>query len=478
MHNGATPTSFRRSSRVPTAVQILVTSLKGVHFSEVCETLVVNAHGCALLTRMKLDSGVPLHLHSKDGREAMAQVVSCQPTGPDHRSWRLGAKLDRPENFWGLRECPDDWAHPAVLLPPQLPQAAKSGNAIVHRPMTSPAGRISESVSDRGISEAQVQKLIAESVRPLLAEIRSLKEKLAQREANPSRFEVSLSNIPPNLEQQIEVRLRNDLGPRVADEARQQAAQLLSTAKAALDQQTRESYEKFLRGVAQEIEVVEKRAEDISARISEETQQNLRCGVEDLRQKLLDGGNALKRLGGELFQFLQQDLNAEHETRREELRQLRSAVVSESSRLQEQVEYLDTRIAKLNDSAVSLESGLDLRLSRMSSDVVKDTRAQLNRVEDEIFEALTTRSAKALADQVDEASAKVKLIQDGMIASVSESLKVRAASGLQGFERSLEELATDSIQRCRLKLEAGLHALTQSLDGQISGQAKTDDEDN
>ncbi len=115
MHNGEAPTILRRSSRVPTAVQILVTSLEGTHFSEVCETLVVNAHGCAMLTRVKLDTGVPLNFHSKDGRETTAHVVTCQPLGSDHRSWRLGAKLDRPENFWGLRNCPKDWVLPAPV---------------------------------------------------------------------------------------------------------------------------------------------------------------------------------------------------------------------------------------------------------------------------------------------------------------------------------------------------------------------------
>ena len=92
------PAQFQSANRCT----ILVTSLDGTHFSEVCETLVVNAHGCAMLTRVKLDSGVPLHFHSKDGRETTAQVVTCQPIGSDYRSWRLGAKLDRPRKFLGL----------------------------------------------------------------------------------------------------------------------------------------------------------------------------------------------------------------------------------------------------------------------------------------------------------------------------------------------------------------------------------------
>ena len=104
------PDTLRRSSRVPITVPILVTSLEpGAHFSEICETLVVSAHGCSMRSPMRLEAGVPVHLHSKEGRQTMAQVVDCQPMGSDQQGWRLGARLDEPENFWGLKACPEDW---------------------------------------------------------------------------------------------------------------------------------------------------------------------------------------------------------------------------------------------------------------------------------------------------------------------------------------------------------------------------------
>ncbi len=465
MHNGEAPTILRRSSRVPTAVQILVTSLEGTHFSEVCETLVVNAHGCAMLTRVKLDTGVPLNFHSKDGRETTAHVVTCQPLGSDHRSWRLGAKLDRPENFWGLRNCPKDWVLPAPVVPPRAPQILKSMNTLTPHQLSGQENQPSEAVLDRVAwqLETQMRKMIAESVRPLQAEVMALKERVAQREANPSRFEVSLSSIPPELEQQIESRLRRDLGPRVLDEVRQQSVHLLESAKATIDQRTTESYENFLCRVVEELKVVEKRAQDISAHISENTREYLRRGLEDFHQKLLDGGNSLKRLSEELLEFLQHNLNAEHDTRRGDLEQLRASVASESSRLQEQVEYLDTRIAKLDESTRCLESGLDHRLSRMSSETVKETRSQFESLANEILEELTARSIKALRDQLEEATKNMKIVQNGIVASVSESLKGQAANALQAFEHSMEHLARLSIERWRLKLEGGLNALAKSL---------------
>jgi hypothetical protein len=463
MHSAEVPTLHRRSSRVPTAVQVLVTSLEGKHFSDVCETLVVNAHGCAILTGVKLENGIPLHFHSKEGRETTARVVSCQPIGSDHRNWRLAAKLDRPENFWGLRDCPNDWAVPTAVVPPALPQI-KPASTLASDELPAQANPSSDAVLDRvGQLEAQMKRMIAESVSPLQAEIVSLKERLAQREGNRSRFEVSLSSIPPELEQQIEARLRKDLGPRVLDEAREQSAHLLAAAKTTIDQRTSEVREIFRRMATEELGVVEKRAQEISTHISENTQEHLRCGLEDFHKKLLDGGNSLKTLSEELLEFLQQNLNAEHHARRGDLDQLRAAVSSESKRLQDQVGYLDTRIIKLDQSASSLESGLDQRLSRLSSDTVKETRRQFESVANEALEDLSARSLSLLRDQMEETNRNIKTIREEIVASGSDSLKRQATDALQAFEGSMEQLARLSIERWRLKLEGGLNALTKSL---------------
>jgi len=469
MHNGNASTTLRRSSRVPTAVPILVTSLEGKHFSDVCETEVVNAHGCAILTRVRIERGVPLHFHNKDGRETTARVVSCQPIGSDQRSWRLGAKLDRPENFWGLRDCPQDWALPATVVLPKLLQTPASTTTPASHQAPGQLNQPSETVFDRVARQldAQVKRAITESLRPLQAEIEALKERLARREANPSRFEVSLSSIPPEVEQKIESRLQKDLGPRVLDEARQQSAHLLASAKAMIDQRTNEAHETFLRGVANELRVVEKRAQEISVSISENAKEHLRCGLEQFQRELLDGGNSLKRLSEELLEFLQYKLTAEHDARRGDLEQLQAAVASESARLQQQIEDLDARIAKLDESARCLESGLDQRLSRISSDTVRDTRSQFESAASEILHELAVRSVRVLGDQLEETSGNMKVIQEGIVASVSESLKGQGANALQAFEQSMDRLARLSVESWRLKLEGGLNALTKSLNEQF-----------
>ena len=465
MHTGSTPAALRRSTRIPTELPIQVTTLSGTYFSEVCKTLVVNAHGCAVLSPVKFNAGIPLRFKSKDGRETTARVVSCEPMGPNARGWRLGAKLDRPENFWGLNSCPADWVVPPGPLSAKLQQINVTATAPAVAKANGQASIPPEVLLDLVARrlEAPMRRMITESLSPLEAQIAAVKETLARREANPSRFEVSLSQIPPELEQQLEARLKKDLGPNLLEDSRQQNAQLLSSAKTAIDQRTTEGYEDFRRRASEELKIVEKRAQEISAQISVNTQEQLRHALGDFHRQLLDGGNSLKRLSEELLEYLQNTLNEEHNTRRHDLEQLRASVAAESSRLRKDVESLDGRIAKLDESARSLESGLDKRLGEMAGNVVRDTRGHLESMANEALGQFAAHSAKTLDDQLADTNAKMARAGQSTIASASESLNSQVTRASQAFEQSMEEMARLSIERWWLKLAAGLNALAKSV---------------
>ena len=127
MNSPTVPETLRRSSRVPFALPIFVTSLEpSIHFSELCETLVVNAHGCAVRSPSKLAAGVPVHIHHKEGRQTTAYVVDCKPLGTDHKTWLVAAQLDQPENFWGLKPCPEDWMRLSSLPAPNGQRSLKA----------------------------------------------------------------------------------------------------------------------------------------------------------------------------------------------------------------------------------------------------------------------------------------------------------------------------------------------------------------
>src|ERR1700687_4646163 len=239
MQNSSSPSSLRRSSRVPVNVPILVTSLEpGARFSEVCETLVVNAHGCSMRSNVKLEAGVVVHFHSKDGRETTGKVVYCQPLDSEREGWRLAARLDRPENFWGLKTFPQDWAGLPALAEPSGNLSSTKGMAKNVRTI-SPAEKIPASLKTmldnlhEQVADERLRGLVAEAVKPLLSQVAELSERLARAEQprERSKFEVSLSHIPPEVQNQVELRLRKELGPRVLDEARSQSAEVLQEAK-------------------------------------------------------------------------------------------------------------------------------------------------------------------------------------------------------------------------------------------------------
>jgi hypothetical protein len=461
MHIEDVLASPRRSSRIPVAMPILVTSLNGAHYSEVCETLVVNAHGCAIRSRAKLDPGVSLHFHSKDGRGTTAQVVSCQPL--DNQSWMLGARLEYPGNFWGLQNFPKDWP---LTLPPAPPKISQLP-ALAQNPVELIGVPVERTEAKPKLSEEDVKKVILELVRPLHAEIAAMKEKLARADANRSRFDVSLASIPAELEQQLEQRLQKDLGPKVINEAREQSSRTLSATRTAIEKMVVEVQEEFQRRSKAELEVVEERAGQISTQIVETIREQLRDGVGDLQRKLADGRNQLKRTSDELLLSLQTSLNGEHNMRREELEQVRVQVAEQSSRLHEQIEQLDNRVSMLNDSLQSWESGLDGRLSQMANERLSSTRTAIEGIAENILVELKTRGNQTVGNQLDEATANMRIIQKGIVASLSESLKTQSAEALQEFERSMDEVAHSSIERCRDRIATGLNAVVKNLGQQF-----------
>jgi hypothetical protein len=476
MQNSYAPASLRRSSRVPVNVPILVTSLEpGARFSEVCETLEVNAHGCSMRSQVKLDAGVVVHFHSKEGRETTAKVVYCQPLDSAREGWRLGARLDRPENFWGLKTFPQDWARlPAPAEPTgEMPPATVMAKNV--QTISPPAEKIPASLKlmldnlQKQVADERLRALMAEAVKPLLTEVAELREKLARAEQprERSKFEVSLSYIPPELQDQVELRLRKELGPRVLDEARLQSAQVLKEAKTAIEQRTSESHAEFRQKVSEDLRGVEERVQGVSADVVENLRDHARRQMGEFHQHVVDAGNRLKRLSEELLEVQQRTLGNEHDARRSELEHLRATVASESSRLQAEVADLDGRIAKLDESVRGLESGLDIRLSKMASNTVSSARTQLESTADVILEEFGTRSSQALENQVEQAGAKLGIIQKGIENAVSESIRVQAAGTLQAFEQSLDDLARKSVERCRGALASGLNSLVRSLGDQF-----------
>jgi len=127
--------AIRRSTRLPLEVPVQVTSLDpNVVFSERCNTTLVNAHGCGLISPRALQMNLPVRLEIISAkRHTTAQVSEVVPLGGDPETWLIGLELQSPGNFWGIEYAPSDWAveelieqAPVPHQPPPHAHAARS----------------------------------------------------------------------------------------------------------------------------------------------------------------------------------------------------------------------------------------------------------------------------------------------------------------------------------------------------------------
>jgi len=476
--------TVRRSSRVPINLPIVVTSFEpGSPFSETCETLVVSAHGCSIYSPMRLEAGVPVQFRRKEGRATMAHVVGCEPMGPGQQGWQLGARLDRPENFWGLEACPEDWApvlemHPAEAQLPRKPPARNREEKGPAQNQLVPSLKVVSEKIPQQLTDHDLRAMVAEAVQPLQAEVTELKEMLARGEQKRSRFEISLSHIPPEVEEKLGIRLREDLGAQVLQQTRQQSEQVLEAAKEAIGKKIREAQNEFREHVTQELQTVEQRAQGFSGEIADSVGQHLRSGAERFQQQVSEAGIRVERQGEELLQALQQRLGEEHDVYRREMQKVQAAAASESSRLQTQLTGLGSRVTALDDCACRLESDLDARLARMASDSVSAARTQLESAVDVVLKELGSRNAKELGHQLDDACGKLKTVQKGIEASVSELVRTEVAASLLSFGQTMEVLAQDSVGRWREALARDLSSVAKILGAEFRLEAASDSNDN
>src|ERR1700729_3236266 len=296
--------TMRRSSRIPAKVPVRVTSLQPhAQFSEICETLVVSPQGGALRLPVKLDTGSAVRLHRRGGRQVTAYVVFCQPMGPNGHSFRLGAQLERPENIWGLESFPDDWKVIEMPVPAgqrlvgsvsdAVSEERPAKTMVLHQsihPSQTPA-RATREILDKieeKLSEERLRGVLAKFVQPLQMEVAELREKLAAN-AKRNRFEVSLGYIPPELEEKLWERLRQDIGRRVLEQTREQSAEILGSAKATIEQKISAESPGAHRGEVEQIQA------DVVAKAAQ-----LQSEVSDLGARIGALNESVRRLESEL----------------------------------------------------------------------------------------------------------------------------------------------------------------------------------
>ena len=467
----------RRSSRVPVRVPVRVTTLEpSAQFSEICETLMVNAHGCALRFPLRLDAGSVLRLHGRGGREAIAYVVFCQPMGSNGQGFRLGARLDRPENFWGLDPCPDDWKvveMPAPVLQRPAQQVLAKPAIVQKSQSTSRTARDILDKIEEHLSEDRLRGILAPLVRPLQDEVTGLREKISAN-ARRNRFEVSLGYIPPELEEKLWERLRLDLGTRVLDQAREQSAEILGSAKAAIEQKFSSALTEFRHRLSGELHAVEQQAQVLSKGLAATAQQHVRTGIEKLQRHALETETHLDAHGAKLLGSLEGQLTNSHDAHRREIKQIQSDSTAKASQLQSEVSSLSQRITALNESVRRLESDLDAHLESVAEAIVSEARSQLESAVTLTLKNLQTRGSNEVETSVNEICGHLRTIQNRIEESFSGSLTTQGEEAVQSIAQQFEELAQQSTEKWRQALARDLSSVASTLGQQLRQDLEPD----
>lgn len=465
-HNGSDV--LRRSSRLPITVPLLVTSLDpGNDFSEVCETLVVSAHGCALRSPMAVQAGIPVHFHTKEGRQTVAHIVDCQRIGSTPERWRLGAQLDEPENIWGLKACPEDWVGPREQKSAQCEQQL-TPNRKGPAPLRSQTGapQIAAENLNQQFTGDQLQRIVSQ-LQPLQAEVAAIKERLVQREGNRSRFEVSLSHIPPELEQELWARLRQDLGQQSLQSARAESERVLEAAHAAIEDRLSKVQHELQQQASEELKSVGQRAQALAEKITENVQHHCRIRLEQVQQHALQAETRLSRHSEELVHTLNQQLEEKHHAQLQDVQRLQDAVAAQWANIEAQLADVNSRLGKLDESAQRLEVDFQAHAEVVARDIMSETKAQLESTVDGLLKQLRAHNAQELEMQLNEACARLNRAQNEIEASISESLQAKVSLTMQSFEHTMHDMARRCVESWQLGLARQLNSFAKTLGQQL-----------
>jgi gas vesicle protein len=356
----------------------------------------------------------------------------------------VAASLDQPQNFWGLKKLPEDW----------LPWLETSN--VEEWP-----------TAKRGGGDDHLQATIAQLLQPLQAEIVELKQKLASGPPKRSNFEISLTQIPPEVEEKLWVRLREDLGAQVLKQTREQSEEVLAGTKEAIGKKLREAHNEFHADLTRELQSVESKAQILAEEINDTVQQHTNLRLEKFQQQVFEAGVHLETRSEEFLRALQQRLAEDHDLYRREVQKVQAEHAADSARLQMRIGDLESRVARMDEAARRLESEMEAHLEKVAGNIISSARSQLESAVEVVVKELGKRNAKELDGQLHQACDRLRETHKQMETSVKDLLKTEVSGRLLSFGQTMEELAQDSVGRWRMALSRDLSSLANTLGQQF-----------
>ncbi len=304
--------------------------------------------------------------------------------------------------------------------------------------------------------------MLAFLVRPLQTEVAELREKVAAN-AKRNRFEVSLGSIPPELEEKLWERLRQNLGTEVLKQTQEQSAAILASVKMAVEQKTGAAVTEFRHRLAGELHTVEERAQVLSKDLTATAQQQVQIGLEKLQRRAVEAESQLDDQGERLLSSLQGQLVNSHDAHRREIEQIHAEVAAKAFQLQSDVTNLGVRMAVLNEAARRLESDLDAHLEKVAAGIVAAARTQLEGAVMTTLKDLRARGSAEVENRINETCGHLRTVQNRIENSCSGSLQAQGEAAVQSIAQQFEKLAQQATEKWRLALARDLNSVANSL---------------
>ena len=512
-------TMTRRSTRVRARISILITSLDpAIPFSLLCETLMVNAHGCAAKVPQPLEIGMPVRLRvspppankagqqvPRDSREATARIVLCQPIGGNQPSWVAGIEMDNPGNIWGLTPAPEDWKRFEAAA-----TAVKAG---------APAGRPAIELK---MPVWPLASPAAKSALPARASDDELKKQLAAQQETiaglENRLAKSLASVPGVVREQLAAaqqetvaQVRKQLGAMLAESVQEQLpAQTEAMARLQERLATLESLPSAVREqLAETRAALASVTGTVRKQFADAQQQTLALAREELFAMLAESvqeqfttqANAIARLQQRLAAFesvpdevRKQLADAQQQTLAQARGEL-SATLAQS--VQEHLAGQDNAIDRLQQRLSSLES-VPEAVRKQLADAQQQTLAQVRGELDAVLaehlpplqqelavcrkqaeEGAQVRAAVAeqfeqLPGQIQEhTEAAFRTLQDQARAELEHIIaEARSQDAQEIARRQALEISTQALQKelaqARQALESSMQGVHQRIQGPIA----------
>jgi hypothetical protein len=366
----------RQSTRVAARIAVTIVSTNPfIEFSESCNTVSVNAQGCAMHSDKPLAVSTPVLLRLQNGKEAGGQVAFCKGSPSNDKLWGLGIVLDKPGNFWGLDPCPKDWV-------------TEDDNAA-----TSPSSRQVDAggskTAEPGITAAQIESVRSELREGMRQELASmfadsrakLNEELQTQKKNTALAEGLLQDAVKARESLTSAvqSLEEELQKKAADGTKN-AIERIEASMNALKLEAQTDSEEQLQRIRKETEEIDSRVEKAFSSQSEKAQQQFSEAVEGKKKEIADAASSIGQVSDQIYTTVKGRLENDFESQKEVVASTRNSITAEVSRLQAEVGGIEDRLISLRERSSQQETDFGVRLDERASEAIKQVQVSLEQV--------------------------------------------------------------------------------------------------